>query len=754
LTSRFSTEFDLELSKRIYGVNESFKNIVDVVLKQSKVESIPSALAPLVPSLALMCANVIGEHIQPDMDDKDLDDENDMFQHHLEEEMNKAVEEVYEAVPPEHRKWVKSNLVNSSCGPECFVEHNRWTLISHALTLVLTMCPTNHTLLSVLLETCLAKGLLIESTILLEKLLKNAMTPSKPYQNPPLLHPAHSGWLFYLYISWLGNNSDIFTDRAFVRVLVSTISSVDPRVWSCKALSKLAIGLQQRDFAAFVQLVSALMDNIHSIRDMSNSKSPELEDSNALCDRSAKWIKRLLEHIYQEPENTADTEARATMIYNLLGHDILTEMLSQPETYPSNLVDSLLSLSTSFLFSTHSSEAQDLVRALQYISVTPTTFDSLVPIIFSNISLPTSSWTSILMGRIQRHSQILQKLGLLRLNASFTARCQRYFESSTFHPPVYENDDSEAALAKMQKLRKWLIELVDDAEKKCFGSNPDFGYDLTAGARVDNPRDDERKTGRWVYHDVVDAWVKASPTPRQVKRRKVSAGISASTTTSSRARKPPIRPPKFYDTHTSRGRAASVSRSVASETDSIFQTTTGSTASTVSYSRSPSLSPASGCDSDDEDCNITRLTKDFDAMTTPRGKENVTVAAKTTSRHQVQKSQMPADRRRSFATVLTDSLANHTVLHPNRRSGAGNLFTSISAPASWKTLEQDYDPSTNVTKFVPPSADNEVVDIDDDDDIGDESFDMGDVNFASSDDALDMFNVLSSSPLRSRGRRF
>lgn len=73
-------------------------------------------------------------------------------------------------------------------------------MLSHALALILDVCPHNPTLLRILLDVTLDHGFVNESNTLLRELLSLSLSSSGG--PPPVSHPAHCGFLADLRSRW------------------------------------------------------------------------------------------------------------------------------------------------------------------------------------------------------------------------------------------------------------------------------------------------------------------------------------------------------------------------------------------------------------------------------------------------------------------------------------------------------------------------------------------------------------------------
>ena len=98
----------MQLSKCIYEVRDAFKNMV----QSSSAAITGGPLSSRIPSLAGLCARLIGEHVQTEMD-ASLDDHSDV-EGHEDTLRSQAMDGLYESVPSQHRQYVPCFFLLSS----------------------------------------------------------------------------------------------------------------------------------------------------------------------------------------------------------------------------------------------------------------------------------------------------------------------------------------------------------------------------------------------------------------------------------------------------------------------------------------------------------------------------------------------------------------------------------------------------------------------------------------------------------------
>jgi hypothetical protein len=139
----------------------------------------------------------------------------------------------------------------------------RHSIASHALFLVLAICPHHHTLVSALLDICLSFGLVHESRSLLSIILEIAFLSTT---SPPITHPGHAFYLADLLTRWVSGNSDtipsdaipLFSVLTFSRAVADTLAQQNISLWTCKVVNGLSHSIELTDIDSFVTLLDSL----------------------------------------------------------------------------------------------------------------------------------------------------------------------------------------------------------------------------------------------------------------------------------------------------------------------------------------------------------------------------------------------------------------------------------------------------------------------------------------------------------------
>lgn len=96
----------IELSRNIYAVRDSFKNVVQVAFGDDRRTSVlPAPQKTNVLSLSALCCVVVGRELATDRDTTGEKDEEDSDEEAA-EETSSWMDELYDAVPFHIRKWV------------------------------------------------------------------------------------------------------------------------------------------------------------------------------------------------------------------------------------------------------------------------------------------------------------------------------------------------------------------------------------------------------------------------------------------------------------------------------------------------------------------------------------------------------------------------------------------------------------------------------------------------------------------------
>ncbi|KIM91977.1 hypothetical protein PILCRDRAFT_106881 [Piloderma croceum F 1598] len=607
-----------ELVRRLYSVRDCFKNVLQVAFGV-EAEKPARRGGKDIPTLGAMCSTVIGTTIQVQFDENAAAKTEGDDDYMEEEEVMALANEIYEAVPLHYR---------------------RWTTVSQALSMILSTCPHHPTLLTVLLDVCLMWNLCHESYTLLRALLVTSISSSSA-SPPPISHPAHSYYLLDLCATWTGGpkcdieSCSIFTQSSFTRTLVDVLTKDNNTldVWTCKAVTRLAREVRKTDFALFVHIAAGIAQTIGSAEGGEQTKKKwkgrETIHTAIARERLNKWVITMLNHLWVNM-NLTDSELLPPSAMWSAELQAITEFLWQVQladlhlvraksvTVESELLDSIVCLATCSLvsFSTlcdNNLDMRFLVGLLSEITPITLTFDELVTIILDSedSSHPhILDWPENAMQELQRLAGILRRHLLLRLEASLWACALRSLERNSYSESRFRPD--------VEELKSRVIDALDEAESRCFGSVPVApSASKPSQRRKRSDVDGEAGEGEWVWEKMVRCWIRRSPV---VKRTRLDVQLPARALRSTvmihrRSHSPvSVSPPPFTSSST------------------IFSSSSGG--ATESFTDE---------ESHDDRKYIHRIS-------------NVTPKPVTTRRVS------------NFASILADAQMNRIMLHPNRSS--------------------------------------------------------------------------------------
>ncbi|KAJ7188479.1 hypothetical protein C8R46DRAFT_1054828 [Mycena filopes] len=143
------------------------------------------------------------------------------------------------------------------------VQYRRAALLAHSLDLALR-CPHHCTLLSILLDVCLQYNLEHESRRILESLLQVAVSPiAGTHSLLRLCHPAHADYLIDLSIKW---NRATRPAGVYIRTLTDVlVRAARPELWSCKAVTKFTKFMHNQDFGSFMGMAGQLVGSLPEV---------------------------------------------------------------------------------------------------------------------------------------------------------------------------------------------------------------------------------------------------------------------------------------------------------------------------------------------------------------------------------------------------------------------------------------------------------------------------------------------------------
>ncbi|KAG9316424.1 hypothetical protein JVU11DRAFT_2458 [Chiua virens] len=428
-----------------------------------------------------MCSLVIGENLPAaSCDNTSVDpggasaDETDTID----------VDSVYEAVPPHYRRFL---------------------IVSHALSMILSICTHHHTLVTILLDHCLSSGLVHESTLLLHVTLAQALLPSNPNYPPPVTHPTHINYLLDLHTKWTtGNNPSVassssllFTTSTFCQAVLGRLSqsssSNATMLWTSKVLNRLLYAIESSDIDSHItynpdklsELMSSLFDLLFSQRD------------------SLFYLR---------------TPSRIYAIIDILHHCYDAQLHCfriKPQGVPIDLPDIIVVFTTHMLVAFRNSiENPNLLLAiLNYSKPIPQTFHKLmVHLTCSEENQTCGDFFESFLSELKSYSSALCSAELFTLEASLWACALRHFETS-----VASSQKGDSVL--VMRYRRQLMEAVDTAERQCFGGDscpviPLSNYSKRAGPGP-------RTSKGWKWECAVDSWIRQTPVN---KKRKLDEG--------------------------------------------------------------------------------------------------------------------------------------------------------------------------------------------------------------------------------------
>lgn len=478
----------LEMSRKLYAVRDCFQEIVS---KTGRKNIATTGTRRSVMSLAAICSVLVGENMpsEVDVNSDDVEDEN-------------LVNDIYEAVPLQYR---------------------RFALLAHAINLVLNTTIHHPTLLSILLDVTLAHGLLYESSILLRALLFVALSPMSTSARPPICHPAHSVFLLELRSRWNGGG---FQDQAFCGVLVEVLHAVQSHeAWGCKAVHKFAKNIWGSDFISFMELaggcasMASMLDNL----DQRKIRRIKLQDNSyvtmRLWTRIHQWLDIACDHCITAEDSRVWSIENSDAVYVFLELSLFSDLhrdmcpVDNGDILREDLQGAVVCLATLLLSSPFvlNLQADSIVNRLREITPRSSTYAILVPKIFAKLNI------NLGQSKLRYLAAILCLHGLLRLEASLWACALRHIELQTSEHLLGSSNGVE----KIREFRDRLIELVDDAEHRCFGvdaPSSDFRHmpaKVDASGSTAGPLEYE-----WQWESMLRCWVRREDGHSSAKKKR------------------------------------------------------------------------------------------------------------------------------------------------------------------------------------------------------------------------------------------
>ncbi|KAG7446462.1 uncharacterized protein BT62DRAFT_120531 [Guyanagaster necrorhizus] len=421
----------VELSRKIYAVRDAFR---DLVLNTRPPDRKSFGTASSI-TLAALCATVIGENMELEDDESGRDAEG--------EQEEDSVELLYEAVPAPYR---------------------RWTLFSHAVNMIISVCPPHATLHRILLDTTLEQGLFHESETLLGALLVLGLSSTE------ICHPLHSDFLTELHGRWCASTG--YTEQSFLKIMADSLLNIrTPNIWLSKPVDRF---IHNSSVEFFVRAACILMEFL--VRESLDEQS-----SVDLSRKLVRWIyRRFL---------TLEESCHDVMLDLIVVCDGLTTDRCQ-SGWMQELRCAVACVGTRLLLKCKGHHHCPLLAYLRKVAPLPSTYGVLV-----EHSFVSSANFQDAQAQLQEYSTALHAHNLHQLDASILSCILCHVDRLL--------DSLYIERAEAKAYQEELIELVDDAEKRCFGMA-------------------DKDEGQFVWESIVGCWIRSPcdlPPPRKRLKR-------------------------------------------------------------------------------------------------------------------------------------------------------------------------------------------------------------------------------------------
>ncbi|KAH9929620.1 uncharacterized protein BXZ73DRAFT_90459 [Epithele typhae] len=530
-----ATVENMQLSKRIYEVRDAFKNIVQLSASSHTKSQPDPDVSSYLSSLTGICAQLIGEHIQGEVE-ASIDDLSEVKASQEDELRSQIMDDVYESIPAQHR-------------------HH--TLVAHALTYILETCPHYPTLLNALLETCLEYGSGAESQTILSKLFAVAIHSRTRSMYPcPLTHPAHKHFLVTLRgtCNPAPGSSTPINNRAFVRLLVDALSEPYPErllAWTSKATAHLARDVKQDFHGCFVPLCTGLAHALAAVPKSSRNTNRAIEHAHVQVwedahSRLVDWTTSMLSALYSATCSGGPDVDMYTACVDFLVAIEPDRLHICSDSVPTPLAKALCCLAVYCIANPPApsppgveTDLLVLEKMLRTATIKNATFNSLtafilplphlssgiyrdtIPEPFEGADIPTPLPQQT--GSGERGAPAIEAL-VEPLRARGLVLC----EAALYLAALQHLSNKE-----LYDLRLYLMDRVEDSERRCFSGSVD-------GVPPPLPEGGSQ----WRFDDSMGAWTVKTPEVSQAKkaenrriaqaakRRKLDDGKSASAATS------------------------------------------------------------------------------------------------------------------------------------------------------------------------------------------------------------------------------
>lgn len=392
----------------------------------------------------------------------------------------------------------------------------RWTLVSHAVEIVLASCPHHPTLLRILLDLCLSHRLAHNAQALLQALLFCAVRPTPVI--PPLCHPLHSSFLLDIEGQWTCAGFSKYQFTVILLTALGTVTSAD--AWASKAVEAFGKAASKTHFRSFLDLAIALVDFISRQVQVCDQQKEDMPKVEGLLRSLCGWVNVLSESYFSlDGVNVAleDCHSLSELISVICSLLISTQALG---ISTSNLSTSVLKISTQWqVFFPKAAHTGRVVQSLRRLVPETTAYSHLIHSVYSSGNLRDCH------KMLHTYASALRSNGLLRLEASLWACALRHLER-----PGPDDIISNINPAHLEDYRQRLIHIVDEAESRCFGG-PNPSLAMGSQSLPLNPiQPEEGKLEsltpvtvlncHWEWESAIGCWMRKCDTRSPPKKRR------------------------------------------------------------------------------------------------------------------------------------------------------------------------------------------------------------------------------------------
>ena len=372
---------------------------------------------------------------------------------------------------------------------------------------MLETCPHHSTLLHLLLEVSLSRGLEQQSQFLLFRLLQVALQPQAATSSPRIVASAHSTFLTTL-LSLCGDRC--IHDRSFVSILVTALSDAPQSAWSvcwgCKAVRRLARRVLSRDITAFTILVEGIIRaatdfHTHSVSTVAGGMPADL-----FTERLAKWLEALCQRVFEIGPSADLLEEHLQELVRL------TQVVSSLQLpHLESSIDNALCIATLTLsaLGPEAKEVALLVKIIRKVPPRTSTFTKLISLAcgttpdFSSPGSTALAPFSAAIHVVRGWAASLRARRCFVHEASLWSTALSYLETlCSAHDGLY----AAPATHDFETMRDELVGLVEQAETRSFG-----GASIVDSPSVATPRKDPQTAQKWRWEELFDCWVVKTP---------------------------------------------------------------------------------------------------------------------------------------------------------------------------------------------------------------------------------------------------